>query len=324
VKIGDKKLSEKMATRNSAELDKRWFSGQDDLPEIIAENVEASSFGRALNATLGKNGWDGKTAAGVGLELSSDNRAVKSGQFFLRGPLSGEQGQIQASKLWERAAADAVAIFKFPHGGEFDFSGGSLASEYLEGEAVKLAIERSGQQVPPEEWQQIGITPFSLRLIAYLDKLSNKNGPKVKFNLLFFPASREQMDELADAVQGPAWPGVKILEGHAALFPKAPQEGWGCPIYPILCTSTKFEAAPNLPASHEIRYAIAKIMATARLPVPCANQGTMRRKWAQIQADPEAYEERTPAVVWPLPAEARQRAGEKALSAQSLYTFGGG
>jgi hypothetical protein len=152
--------SEKMATRGSAELDKRWFSGQDDLPEMVAENLEVISFGRALNAVLGKNGWDGKAAAGVGLELASDNRAVKNGQFFIRGPLSSEQGQVQASKLWERAAADAVVSFKFPHGGEFDFTGGSLASEYLEGEAVKITVERGSQQVPAEEWPQIGITQF--------------------------------------------------------------------------------------------------------------------------------------------------------------------
>jgi hypothetical protein len=298
-----------MAARESVELDKRWFSGQDELPEIIAENLEVLGFGRPLNAVLGKNGWDGKAAAGIGLELSSDNRSVRSGQFFFRGPLSNEPGVIQASKLWERAAADAAVTVKFPHGGEFDFSGGTLASEYLEGEAVKISVERAGQQVPAAEWPQIGITPFSLRLVTYLDKTSNKNGPRIKFNLLFYPATREQMEEIADAVQGPAWPGVKILEGHAALFPRAPEGGWGCPIYPVLSTGSRFEIAPNLPTAQELRYAIAKIMATARLPVPCANQGTMRRKWATIQADQDAYEERTPAVVWPLPTAVSQRSG---------------
>jgi hypothetical protein len=90
-----------MVPRDSVELNKKWFGGQDDLPEVIAENLEVISFGRPLNSVLGKNGWDGKAAAGVGLELS-DNKAVKCGQFFLRGPLSIEPGQIQASKLWER------------------------------------------------------------------------------------------------------------------------------------------------------------------------------------------------------------------------------
>jgi hypothetical protein len=298
-----------MAARESVELNKKWFAGENDLPGVIAENLEALSLGRPLNAILGKNGWDGKTAAGVGLELSNDNRSVKGGQFFVRGPLSTEPGTIVASKLWERAAKDASVTFNFPHGGEFTFDNGSLASEYLDGQAVKISIERAEQQVPEGEWQQIGITPFTLRLVAYLDKLSNKHEPRVKYNLLFFPASKEEMEELSDAVQGAAWPGVKILEGHAQLFPRVPQGGWGCPIYPVLCTGARFESCPHLPTGKEMRFAIGKIMASARLPVPCANQGTMRRKWAAIQADPDCYDERKPAVMWPVPEEPTRRSG---------------
>jgi hypothetical protein len=221
-----------MAQRESAELDNRWFTGDDDLPEFIAENLEVLSLGRPLNAVLGKNGWDGKTAAGIGLELANDNKSIRGGQFFIRGPLSAEPGTIVASKLWERAAKDISVTFTFPHGGEFEFASGALASDYLEGDAVKITVERADQRVQEASWQQVGITPFSLRLVAYLDRLSNKQEPRIKYNLLFFPASREQLLEISDAAQGAAWPGVKILEGHAALFPRAPQGGWGCPIYP--------------------------------------------------------------------------------------------
>jgi hypothetical protein len=108
----------------------------------------------------------------------------------------------------------------------------------MDGEAVKISVERGDQTVRQDGWQQVGITPFSLRLVAYLDKLSNKHEPRIKYNLLFFPASKEQMGEISNAVQGAAWPGFKILEGHATLFPRAPQGGWGCPIYPVLCTGT--------------------------------------------------------------------------------------
>jgi 5-hydroxyisourate hydrolase-like protein (transthyretin family) len=134
-----------------APLDARWFSGSEDLPELIAENLEVAGLGQPVNAVLGKNGWDGKPAAGVGLELSNDNRSVKSGQFFLRGPLSDEDGTFQASRLWEQAARDIGVRMKFPSGDEFDFSEGSLASEYLDGENVEIAVERNGQPVPPAE-----------------------------------------------------------------------------------------------------------------------------------------------------------------------------
>jgi hypothetical protein len=68
------------------------------------------------------------------------------------------------------------------------------------------------------KWHQVGITAFTLRLIAHLDKMLNKEGPIIKFNILFNPASPEQMEEISDASRGPAWPGVKILEGHAPPF----------------------------------------------------------------------------------------------------------
>jgi hypothetical protein len=292
-----------------APLDGKWFSGIDELPESIAENLGVNSLGHPVNAVLGRNGWDGKTVAGIGLELSNDNRSIRSGQFYVRGPLSVDDGSYQASKLWETAPKDISITVQFPHGGEFNFSEGSLASDYLEGDAVKMSAERNGQVIPAAEWARLGMKPFSLRLIAYLDKTSNKSEPKIKFTLLFFPATKGEMEELSDAVRGPAWPGIKILEGNAELFPRAPMGGWGCPIYPVLCTGAKFRQVPNLPPGEEIRYAISKIFSTARLPVPCANYGTMMRKWLKIQQDPDSYEERMPTVTWPQTAEPANRTG---------------
>jgi hypothetical protein len=61
-----------------APLDGKWFSGMDELPELIAENLEVNSLGHPVNAVLSRNGWDGKTVAGIGLELSNDNRSIRS------------------------------------------------------------------------------------------------------------------------------------------------------------------------------------------------------------------------------------------------------
>jgi hypothetical protein len=36
----------------------------------------------------------------------------------------------------------------------------------------------------------------------------------------------------------------------------------------------------------------------------------MRKKWSVIQEDPDAYEERTPAVTWPTPTAPSQRTEE--------------
>jgi hypothetical protein len=76
-----------------APLDGKWFSGKADLPLVIVENLVTASLGQSANATLGRNGWDGKVMAGIGLELGSDNRTVKYSQFFMRGQLSEELGR---------------------------------------------------------------------------------------------------------------------------------------------------------------------------------------------------------------------------------------
>jgi hypothetical protein len=71
-----------------------------------------------------------------------------------------------------------LVTINFPHGGKFDFAGGALASDYLDGADVKLSFERNEEEIQPSEWPALGITVFSLRLIAYLDKTSNKGDPK--------------------------------------------------------------------------------------------------------------------------------------------------
>ena len=69
-----------------APLDARWFSGTDNIPELFAEQLEVASFGYPVNAVLGKNGWNGETMAGVGLELTPDNRHIARGQLVMRAP----------------------------------------------------------------------------------------------------------------------------------------------------------------------------------------------------------------------------------------------
>jgi hypothetical protein len=280
-------------------LDKKWFQGTGDLPNLITDNLLVASLGHPVNAILGRNGWDGRTVAGVGLELSPDNTRVNRGQFFMRGHLSAEPGEYQANKLWDRASKDISVIITFPQAADFDFTSGSLASEYLDGENVKIKCMKDDQEIPVSDWPKYGIKPFVMRLIAYLDKQSNKSGPKVKFTLLFFPETVDEMAKIGDEVQGPAWPGVKVLEGQADFFPMAPEKAWGCPIYPVLAPGSGGGRTAKMPSGELMRYCIAKVLRTARLPVPCTSAATLRKKWAKIQEDEEEYEERMPTVVWP-------------------------
>jgi hypothetical protein len=281
-----------------APLDKKWFTGSGDLPGIVTDNLLVASLGQPVNATLGRNGWDGRTVAGVGLELSPDNTTVRRSQFYMRGNLSQEPGIFQASKLWEKASKDISVKIVFPTAGEFEFAGGSMASEYLDADMVKIQCEKDGQPVPVADWPRYGIKTFVMRLVAYLDKMSNKTGPKIKYTLLFYPETVDEMLKIGDEVQGPAWPGIKVLEGQADFFPLAPERAWGCPIYPMLAPGGG-ERPSRVPSGDQLRYAIAKVLGTARLPVPCTSAATLRKKWQKIEEDQEQYEERIPTVTWP-------------------------
>ena len=295
-----------------APLDDRWFTGSDNLPELFAENLEVASFGYPVAATLGKNGWDSKLAASIGLELTPDNLSVARGQLIMRGKLAEEPATIQASKLWEAADKEAMVSFTFPHAAEFDFAGGSMHSEYLPSEGIKMVASKGDRPILPTDWPAFGILNFCLRAIINLAKPSPYNGqkPGVRFTILFFPHSLEEMQEWTDLVNEVGWPGIKLLEGEAQLFPQAPEGTWGCPILPLICPGSRFAQRPALPPSGEMRHVIARIMDTARQPNSYASHSTLKRKWGKLISDPDDYAERPPLVTWPQPAPPSVRAGK--------------
>ena len=293
-------------------LDNRWFAGDENLPELFAENLEVASFGYPVAHTLGKNGWDGKLAASIGLELSPDNLSVTRGQLIMRGKLSDEPAVIQACKLWEAADKEAVVSLTLPHAAEFDFAGGKMHSEYLTSEGIKMAVAKGDRPILPTDWPAFGIQNFCLRAIVNPAKPSPYNGqkPGVRYTVLFFPHTQEEMTEWSELVSEVGWPGVKILEGEAQFFPQAPEGTWGCPILPLICPGSRFADRPALPAGAEMRHVIAKIIDTARQPNSYASHSTLKRKWGKLIADPDDYVERLPLISWPLPPSPAARAGK--------------
>ena len=303
-----------------ASLDGKWFTGGADITCDLADTLLITNFGRSIDATLGQNGWDSDKVAGIALELTNDNRGVSRAQFFLRGPLSKEPGLFQAAKLWDTGSKSVVVSISFPHGGAFDFSGCSLASDYLPAEEVKLSCSKDGQPILPTDWPAHGVGNFCLRAIAHLDRASNgRVGPRVKFTVLFFPHTRDQLAEMSDAMQGAGWPGIKVLEGHAALFPTAPAGNWGCPLYPLIGPGADFQSVRVLPSGAELRHVISKIMGTARLPTACGSVGAYLKKVKKLVDQEEDYEDREPAIVWPASQQPQTRQG-KIISKLSLGT----
>ena len=282
-------------------LEPQWFVGEEDIPKLLAENLEVANFDYPVAGVLAKNGWDGELAACVGLKLTNDNRRIKKGQLIMRGHLSKVPAIIQASKLWDTADKEVAVHIICPQAVEFDFSNGSMTSEFLTGEGIKVLYSKNNQAILPTELAAHGIQNFCLRLMVNVANLLtiNDQKPGVKFTLLFFPHTQQEMQQWSAIINGPGWPGIKILEGEAQLFPPAAQGMWGCPIYPLFCTTIRFEAAPNMPSTAEMKYVIACIMQTARDPNATSSHRTLKRKWDKILANSEEYVERMPHTTWP-------------------------
>jgi len=283
-------------------LHKKWFKNECDLDLDLAKTVLARDT-TAAHTVITRLGWRGERGAGVAVELSPDNKHAARAQFFMCGVLSAQPGTIAATKLWEKADKGVNMSITFPHAQTFNFANGSLASDYLPGEAIKAACSKNGEVVLPTDYEAHGIGEWCMRLVAYLDKGSNTAaGPRVKFTVLGFPASEAEMLDKSDLAADVGWPGVKLLEGQADLVPAAPAEGWGCPMLPIIIPAADMEAVPNIPSGEELRFAIAKVMATARLPVPCTAAASLLKRWTKLEQDPSAVEDRLPTITWPVPA----------------------
>jgi len=282
-------------------LHKKWFKNEGDINAAMAKAILANDL-VGVNAVLGKFGWQGARGAGIAIELTPDNKRAARAQFFLHGVLTEDTATVAASKIWEKADRAATVSITIPPGQEFSFVNGSLASEYVQQEAFKFSCRKNDSVILPTDYQAHGIGNITLRAVAYLDKSSNgANGPKIKFTVLVFPASEEDMLEMSDLAADVGWPGVKLLEGSAELCPPPPVEGWGCPMLPIVIPATNPEAMTGFPSGGELRFAIAKVMATARLPVPCTAAAPMHKRWQKLIDDPSSMEERIPSVIWPVP-----------------------
>ena len=284
-----------------APLDSRWFTGPEDPPEEFSAQLEVASFGYPVAATLGKHGWDGKLMAGIGLELTPDNTAVARGQLIMRGKLSEEPATFQASKLWEAADKEATVDIVFPNAAEFDFAGGSMHSEYLPCDGIKMTAMKGDRPILPADWKAHGISNFCLRAIINPAKPSayNHHRPGIKFTVLFFPHPLEEMATWSELVNEVGWPGIKVLEGEAQFFPHTPEGSWCCPFLPLIAPGSRFAGRPGFPPGAEMRHVIARIIDTARLPNGYASHSTLKRRWGKLIADPEDYVERAPLVSWP-------------------------
>ena len=213
------------------DLDPKYFRGSEDIPRDRVNNLVTGKSEKDIEDTLTRLGWEGQLIAAISLRMSPDGRQADGGSFMLRGALTPEPLQIQAGKLWEKAAADVVLSVDVPNGAEFVFAGGKLCSDYVNSDRISFRFSKAGQVLAETEWDGQGVGKFCLRLLAHIGKTSNGSaGPHIKFTLLTHPLDVDSLLEVSAAAQSPAWPGIKALEGQCGFFPAVPAGMWAAPV----------------------------------------------------------------------------------------------
>ncbi len=277
-----------------------FFAGPSDLPSAWRQKLSTSSHGLGLRDTLTDLGWRGEAIAAICLNLSADGSRVANGSFTTWGSLSENPIEFQANKLWEGTPRGTTIKIDNLQGQSFRFNSGQLQSDYLDQDQISMTVLRAGQEVNAPERPSIGVGNMALRAIAHLDKSSNRNSkPVVKITILAVPLSADEMAALSERTQHPAWPGIRILECKANLFPSPAETQWGCPIWPLIITRDRDATLSTTPSGQHLRHAIAEIMRTAALPTACTSRGALNEKGQTTLDDPDDPEIRRPSITWP-------------------------
>ena len=279
-------------------LNNKWFKELGNIHAETARKLHAESLGHPISQTLTNLGWHGELVAGIALELAPDNNSVLRGEFFLRGIPSKDSIQITASDLWKTANADVTLSITLPEADRFKFNSGTLVSEYVAGEDYNYFFKKGNNILVPSEWAANNVGETVIRAVCHLDKASNgRSGPQAKATFLIFPCSKDDLIDLSDATQSPAWPGFRVLESTCKFFPNMPE--WKDPIAPLIILGSSFMQAPNLPSGQEIRFHISAIMRSARRPTTCTKGKTLFKQWTKATEDVEQLEQE-PTITWPV------------------------
>ena len=306
-------------------LANKYFEGEGDIPSETAAKLLTVGLGERAKDTLTKLGWEGQLIAPIGITLSLDGSEVANSHFSLHGDLVSEPISVKAGLLWEKTAKELLLSLKMPTGTAFKFAGGDLSSDLIPQENVQFSAAKDGRVILPMDWPEHGIGNFCLRAVAHLDKSSNsRSGPAFKVTVLAFPLSVDEMDDLSAATQTAAWPGIRIAECQAELFPRAPPGAWGAPVWPLLNIGNRSITSKAIPPGPALRFAIAETMRTAALPTACTSRTALKKIAAQMRANPENQQPRSPTITWPAAPRQAGAEGECFIKQiTTMYNVGG-
>ena len=277
-----------------------FFEGNPVITPEWINRLSSTTAGLGLRDALSSLGWKGESVATISLLTSPDGTRVTNGVFNLWGTLSAETIEFQASKLWEGTHRNTTIRIQNLQGQAFRFSSGQLQSDYLDSEHFEISVTRAGQDIAAADWAANGVGHIALRAIAHIDKTANRaDWPLLKVTILAVPLSADEIAALSERTHHPAWPGIRVLECRADLFPRPTEAQWGCPIWPFICTRNREANINTIPSPAHLQHAIAEMMRTAALPTACGSRGALNEKGQAILDAGDDPEIRRPSITWP-------------------------
>ena len=304
------------------DLDQRFFRGSEEIPRERVPKLVTGKSEKDIEDSLTKLGWEGQLVATIVLRVTPDGSQTDSGSFMLRGALTPEPIKIQAAKLWEKATADVILAVNAPNGADFMFAGGRLCSDYVSCEKIGFQFVKAGELLAETEWERNGVGKFCVRLLAHLGKTSNgAAGPHIKFTLLTHPLDVDNLLEVSAAAQGPAWPGIKALEGQCGFFPVVPGGLWAAPCFPLIDVHQRASTCDKLPEGRQLLFAMAAVMRTATRPTACTSFNGLKRQVDKVKRDLEAAASPTlPTITWPEARRPNVQRGRRAVILSSSFS----
>jgi hypothetical protein len=289
-----------------APLEKAYFAGQDALPDEDVRRAEVANFTTGPAEALRRFGWKGAAASCVGLKLTGDNRRIESGQFLTLGKPDSNKIEMEAKKIWPRAATNVTIIIKIDDMAMFQFPHGTLCSDFLPGDDVPHSftlreVNQNPTAILDEEKAEYEIGDFCLRLVSTIKKSSAAKGPvTMKYAVLLFPLSKGETLGLSFNTESAAWPGLLVTEGTMPLLPEA-STVWQCPIVPLILSGAPFSKHAFLPPEGALRRAVASIMGQGVLPETCNSASSLGKMWDRLTSNPNEFSQKAGPVSWPKP-----------------------
>ena len=296
-----------------APIDRALFLGDSDLDPTILPQLEVADYGDAVTNALRFFKWDGQAVSCIVLELSPDNKRVTSGSLEVKGPLQTGDIKLKASTLWANAPPEVSLVIRVPDGGGFGFDDGSLCSDYLPSEEISHSFSHADGSSRPTvitaaEHSDYGVGPFCLRLVCHIIRATPKSGVILRYSVVAYPGTRDDLMDVSELAQSPCWPGLLLADGDMQLAP-LPHKPWQCPVLPFFRTGTPWGEEPVIPSASELRRAIGSIMARSTPPELYKTRAGIMRNWEKYANNPDEFVQKRSPLTWPEPDRAEPTTG---------------